>query len=50
MEFTEIDRQLEKLAYIEEPEILFYLAEIREWKDRLQNSHEIIKEQIDDFT
>jgi serine/threonine protein phosphatase 1 len=50
MPFDEIDKQLDKLSYIDELEIKNYLAEIRKWKDELQNSYEIIKERIDTIT
>ncbi len=50
MPFDEIDKQLDKLSYIDEPEIKNYLAEIRKWKEELQNSYEIIKERIDIVT
>jgi serine/threonine protein phosphatase 1 len=47
MQFSEIEKQLDKLSYIEEPEIVAYLAEIRAWKNALQNSYELIKRHID---
>ncbi len=50
MPFIEIDKQLEKLAYIEEAEIVNYLAELKSWKEQLQNSCGRIKEHIDNFT
>ena len=50
MQFTEIDKQLEKLSYIEEPETVSYLAEIRSWKQDLQHSYSFIKECIDNYT
>lgn len=50
MPFSEIDKQLSKLSYIEEPEIVAYLSDIRNWIETLQNSFETIKEQIDNFT
>jgi serine/threonine protein phosphatase 1 len=50
MPFIEIDKQLEKLAYIEEPAIVNYLAELKSWKESLQNSCKLIKEHIDNFT
>ncbi len=50
MPFDEIDKQLDKLLYIDEPEVKNYLAEIRKWKEELQNSYEIIKERIDIVT
>ncbi len=50
MEFSEIDKQLGKLAYIEEPEIVDYLAEIRRWKEELESSYQEIKVRVDNFT
>ena len=50
MQFADIEKQLDKLAYIEEPEIVSYLAKIKSWKEKLQNSYVSIKEQIDIFT
>jgi len=50
MQFAEIDKQLEKLAYIEDTEIVNYLNEIRDWKAGLVNSYVPIKTQIDNFT
>lgn len=47
MTFEEIAKQLEKLAYIEEPAIKSYLAEIRQWKEQLENNYPFIKEKID---
>lgn len=50
MQFEEIDKQLDKLAYIEDPDTVNYLAEIKSWKHELQNSYPLIKEYIDNFT
>ena len=50
MQFAEIDKQLEKLAYIEEQETVSYLTEIRIWKQDLQHSYSFIKEYIDNYT
>ncbi len=50
MQFAEIDKQLAKLEYIEEPETRKYLDEIRRWKDALLTSLDTIKEDIDRFT
>jgi len=49
MEFSDMDKQLAKLAYIEEPEIVTYLSEIRTWKENLQNAYAIIKLNIDNI-
>ena len=50
MQFSEIDKRLAKLSYIEESEIVDYLSEIREWKNELQNSYNSIKIAIDNLT
>lgn len=50
MLFTDIDKQLSKLAYIQDPEIVNYLNEIRNWKEALENAYETIQQQIDLFT
>lgn len=50
MTFIEIDRQLEKLSYIKDPEVLSYLVEIKKWKEELENSTEKIKLLIDSLT
>jgi len=50
MPFEEIDKQLEKLAYIEEIEIKNYLAGIKKWKEELEHSYPTIKEHIDKYT
>jgi serine/threonine protein phosphatase 1 len=50
MLFSEIDKQLAKLSYIKESEIVDYLSEVREWKIELQNSYDSIKIAIDNFT
>ncbi|AEA45219.1 metallophosphoesterase [Fluviicola taffensis] len=50
MRFSEIDKQLNKLAYIEEEEVVSYLLEIRTWKEGIQNSFETIKDEIDKYT
>jgi len=50
MQFSDIDKQLDKLAYIEEPEIVQYLSEIRTWKEGLQNSYAAIKLTIDNLS
>ncbi len=47
MTFEEIDRQLHKLAYIEEPAVKNYLDEIRHWKEQLVRSYVSIKKKID---
>jgi serine/threonine protein phosphatase 1 len=49
MQFSDIDKQLVKLAYIEEPEIVKYLSEIRIWKEELLNSYSAIKLNIDNL-
>ena len=50
MSFGDIDKQLQKLAYIEEPEIVAYLAELKAWKTELENTYPAIKNAIDQFT
>jgi serine/threonine protein phosphatase 1 len=50
MEFSEIDKQLSKLAYIEEVEVVSYLSEKTKWKEALENSYGVIKEEIDNLT
>lgn len=50
MQFAEIDKQLEKLAYIEDAEIVNYLNGVRDWKNGLVNSYVPIKAHIDNFT
>jgi serine/threonine protein phosphatase 1 len=50
MQFLEIDKQLAKLSYIEDTEIVDYLSEIKEWKNELQNSYNSIKIAIDHLT
>lgn len=50
MQFEEIDKQLNKLSYIEDIEIVTYLSEIRKWKEELQNSYSDIKDGIAQFT
>ncbi len=50
MQFLEIDKQLAKLSYIEDAEIVNYLSEIKEWKSELQNSYNSIKIAIDHLT
>jgi len=50
MPFAEIDKQLEKLAYIEDAEIVNYLNGIRNWKNELINSYVPIKAHLDDLT
>lgn len=47
MTFEEIDKQLDKLGYIEEPVIKNYLADIRHWKAQLERDYVFIKAQID---
>lgn len=47
MDFDTIEKQLEKLAYIEEPQTVLYLSELKTWKNDLQNSYAIIKAGID---
>lgn len=47
MTFEEIGKQLDKLAYIEEPAIKNYLAEIRECKEQLEMEYITIKAQIE---
>ncbi|OQP49744.1 metallophosphoesterase [Niastella yeongjuensis] len=50
MPFADIDKQLEKLAYIEDREIVNYLDGIRNWKNGLLDAYVPIKAQIDQFT
>lgn len=50
MLFADIDKQLAKLAYIEEAEIVRYLADIKRWKEELQDMLPRIKADIDDLT
>ena len=50
MPFADIDKQLQKLAYIEDAEIVNYLNGISIWKDDLLNSYVLIKAHIDSFT
>lgn len=50
MPFVEIDKQLEKLAYIEEADIKNYLADIKKWKEELEQSYTTIKEHLDKYT
>jgi len=50
MQFLEIEKQLDKLSYIEDKEIKAYLSEITEWKNELQNSFDSIKIAVDNFT
>lgn len=50
MSFGDIDKQLQKLAYIEEPEIVAYLAELKAWKTELENAYPAIKNAIVQFT
>ncbi|UHO38874.1 metallophosphoesterase [Chryseobacterium capnotolerans] len=50
MTFIEIDKQLTKLAYIEDEEIIRFLNDLREWKNQLQKSLKNIKEMIDTIT
>jgi serine/threonine protein phosphatase 1 len=50
MSFSDIDKQLNKLAYIQEPEIVHYLAGVRSWKADLQNSFGEIKVHLDKLT
>jgi len=50
MQFTEIEKQLEKLSYINEKEIVKYLEEIKIWKENLQNEYYPIKKSIDNLT
>ncbi|RYD97634.1 MAG: metallophosphoesterase [Sphingobacteriales bacterium] len=47
MTFEEIDKQLDKLGYIEAPVIKSYLADIRQWKAQLERDYVFIKAQID---
>ncbi len=49
MQFAEIDKQLAKLEYVEEPETRRYLDEIRRWKDALLSSLDTVKEEMDKF-
>ncbi|WP_316771880.1 metallophosphoesterase [Pedobacter frigiditerrae] len=49
MQFADIDKQLNKLAYIEEPELVNYLAEIRIWKEELVNSYADIQLKIENL-
>lgn len=50
MQFTEIEKQLEKLSYIEDEEIVKYLEEIKTWKENLQKEYNSIKKSIDNIT
>ena len=50
MTFVEIDRQIEKLSYIKDPEVTSYLLEIKIWKEEIENSIEKIKLSIDSLT
>lgn len=50
MEFQDIDKQLSKLAFIEDIEIRSYLKEVRDWKEDLESLYPKIKENIDKFT
>jgi serine/threonine protein phosphatase 1 len=50
MTFSEINRQLDKLSYIHDAEVVHYLAEMRLWAENLQNEYELIKTGIDHFT
>lgn len=50
MQFTEIEKQLEKLSYIEDEEIVKYLEEIQTWKENLQKEYNSIKKSIDNIT
>lgn len=50
MTLEEIEQQLNKLAYIEEPAIKSYLAGIRQWKEQLENDYTGIKERIEALT
>lgn len=50
MQLEEIDKQLNKLAYIEDKEIREYLDGIRNWKHELQSSYVQIKSRIDLLT
>lgn len=49
MSFEEIAKQLDKLAYIEEPAIKNYLAELRQWKEELEGKYPSIKKKIDNL-
>jgi len=42
-----MDKQLQKLAYIEDPEIVRYLSSISTWKNKLQDAYATIKVNID---
>jgi serine/threonine protein phosphatase 1 len=43
MQFTDIDKQCNRLAYITDTEVVAYLAELSAWKTALQNSLPAIK-------
>ncbi|TCC88238.1 metallophosphoesterase [Pedobacter frigiditerrae] len=47
MQFADIDKQLHKLAFIQEAELVNYLSEIRIWKEELVNSYRDIHLKID---
>jgi serine/threonine protein phosphatase 1 len=49
MAFADIDKQLSKLAYIEEPEIVNYLAGIKAWKEELEGSYVAILQRVQQF-
>lgn len=50
MTFEEINKQLDKLAYIEDHDIKSYLSEIRQWKEKLEAGYPSIKAKIDTLT
>lgn len=50
MEISMINKQLDKLAYIENQEIKAYLQSIRTWVDGLLLSIPVIKTRLDSFT
>lgn len=50
MSFEEIDKQLDKLAYLEDPAVRSYLSGIRQRKEALENDYILIKEKIDVLT
>lgn len=50
MTFAEIDKLLEKFSYLQEPEVVKYLSEMKQWSEELQNSYQGIKTKIDNIT
>jgi len=50
MSFVEIDKELDKLAYITEPATRQYLDELHKWQRNLLSSFDALKEDIDKLT